>query len=553
MDPLQRKLVWLVVSRAAILGGLFIITLLLGRESSYVWPVSLLFLIVSALSLIYALALRLGMSSTVLIPLQLGNDVLLVTWLVYRTGDVQSPFNALYLVVIFASSLLSSRRGIFAITLLSIVLSTFLCVAIFTDLIPRSDGAPPYASVAIPQLQFNFALTLVAILLVSILSSVLSDRQRQSDLDLATATRSLADLRALNQRIIESMRSGLATADLEGSITSFNRAAEEITGQAATSVLGRQLAEVFADINWDQPNVDRNASGRASGSTRSDATYRHPDGRIVHLGFSTTPLTAENGDVRGRVLIFQDVTEIFELEQEVRRQEKLAALGTMAAGLAHEIRNPLASMRGSIQVLAGEIALDDEQGRLMEIVLRESDRLNRTVTEFLSYARQNPPNYVEFDLKQSIADGVVLLRNSPEVRQGHVIAEQYPEGAVPFSGDPNHIRQVFWNLARNGLQAMPGGGTLTVRLERHAPDGLILSVEDQGVGISETQRATLFEPFSESSSGGVGLGMAIVYRLVTEHGGRIDLESEPGAGTSVRVWLPLKYNRSEIQTLASKY
>jgi two-component system, NtrC family, sensor histidine kinase PilS len=540
MDPLKRKLIWLVVSRAAIIGGLFVITILIGRESSFVWPVALLLLIVSALSLIYAIALRLGLSSSILIPLQLGNDVLLVTWLVYRTGDIQSPFNALYLVVIFAASLLSSRTGIFAITLLSITLSSLLCGAILADVFPRSDAAPPYATAAIPQLQFNFAFTVVATLLVSILSTVLSDRQRKSDLDLATATRHLADLRALNQRIIESMRSGLATADLAGTVTSFNKAAEEITGYAASEVIGRPLAEIFPEIEYMRAVEQHTAQVRAQPSSRSDAILNRPDGSVVHLGFSMAPLTAENGELRGLVLIFQDVTEILELEQEVRRQEKLAALGTMAAGLAHEIRNPLASMRGSIQVLAGEIDLDDDQSRLMEIILRESDRLNRTVTEFLSYARQNPPNYVEFDLKQSIADGVVLLRNSPEVRPGHQIVEEYPDSALPFVGDPNHIRQIFWNLARNGLQAMPGGGCLTVRLERLTPETLALTVEDNGVGIPAEQRETMFEPFSVSSSGGVGLGMAIVYRLVTEHGGRIEVESEAGAGTSVCVVLPAR-------------
>jgi two-component system sensor histidine kinase PilS (NtrC family) len=179
----------------------------------------------------------------------------------------------------------------------------------------------------------------------------------------------------------------------------------------------------------------------------------------------------------------------------------------------------------------------------MEIVLRESDRLNRTVTEFLSYARQSPPNYVEFDLKQSLSDGVVLLRNSPEVRQGHEIVERYPEGEVRFAGDPNHIRQIFWNLARNGLQAMPAGGRLCVQLENALPDAVVITVTDQGSGITADQRATLFEPFSASSSGGVGLGMAIVYRLVTERGGRIEVESESGSGTSVRVYLPIHASR----------
>jgi two-component system sensor histidine kinase PilS (NtrC family) len=544
MENLKRKLVWLVVSRAAILGALFVITILLGRGSLYIWPVTLLALIVCALSFIYALALRANLPPTTLIPLQLGNDVLLVTWLVYRTGDIESPFTALYLVTVFAASLLQSRRGILAITLLSIVVPCALCGLILTGLIPRAAGFSPYAAEAVPAIQYHFALTIVAILAVAILSTALSDRQRKSDLDLATATRRLADLRAFNERIIESMRSGLVTVDLARRIVTFNRAAEEITGYSAPDVLARPLAELFGDI---ATLVDANrASGQpALPATRSEATFKRPDGRVVHLGFNAAPLTAENGAVRGLVLIFQDVTEVFELEQEIRRQEKLAALGSMAAGLAHEIRNPLASMRGSIQVLESGLQLDDDHRRLMGIILRESDRLNRTVTDFLSYARHVPFDPSELDLKRWVADAVVLLRNSPEVRPGHEVVEIYPEGEMRIVGDANKIRQIFWNLARNALQAMPNGGRLTVRLEPARSGACLLAIEDEGVGMTQEQIDKLFEPFNSSTRGGTGLGMAIAYRLVGDHSGRITVVSEPGAGTRIQVWFPTRFSGNE--------
>jgi two-component system sensor histidine kinase PilS (NtrC family) len=540
MESLKRKLVWLVASRAAILGVLFVITVLLGRGSLYVWPVSLLALLVCALSFIYAIALRANLPATTLIPLQLGNDVLLVTWLIYRTGDVESPFTALYLVIVFAASLLSSRRGILAITLLSIALPSLLCGLILTGVIPRAVGFSPYALEAVPSVQYHFALTIVAMLAVSILSTSLSDRQRKSDLDLAAATRRLADLRAFNERIIESMRSGLVTVDLDRRIATFNRAAEEITGYSAAEAVGKSFDEVFKDVAAAVgPSAPRGETPHTA--TRSEATLRRRDGRVVHLGFSTAPLTAEDGAVRGLVLIFQDVSEIFELEQEIRRQEKLAALGAMAAGLAHEIRNPLASMRGSIQVLESVLPLGDDDRRLMEIILRESDRLNRTVTDFLSYARHAPFDPTEFDLKRWIADAVALLRNSPELRPGHEVVEIYPEGELRVVADANKIRQVFWNLARNGLQAMPNGGRLTVRLRPAAHNGVMLTVEDEGVGMTQEQIDKLFEPFAASSSGGTGLGMAIAYRLVADHGGRIAASSEPDAGTRIQVWIPARY------------
>lgn len=535
MDTLRRKLVWLVVSRAAVLGVLFLITISIGRNSIYAWPVTFLVLVVSALSLIYAVALKANVPPKTLIPLQLVNDVLLVTWLVYRTGDVESPFTALYLVIIFAASLLSSRGGILAITLFAVLLFSSLSLTILTGVVPRSAEFAAYLHESLQSVQYNFSFTVVAILAVSILSTSLADRQLRADIDLEAATLRLQNLRAFNERVIESMRSGLVTADLDGMVATFNRAAEEITGHAASDVIGQPVSSLFGDI------ISTVLAHRETDGTRpfrSDVVLARPGGGQVHLGYNAAPLTSADGTTTGIVIIFQDLTEVFELEQEVRRQEKLAALGAMAAGLAHEIRNPLASMRGSIQVLAGELALDDDQQRLMEIVLRESERLHRTVSDFLSYARNAPLTPQEFDVRQAIADSVTLLRNSPELRPGHQIAEVLPEHEVRFVGDTNRIRQVFWNLARNALQAMPDGGRLTVRLEQ-APSGSVwITIGDQGAGMTPAQVDRLFEPFTPSSTGGLGLGMAIVHRLVSDHGGRVTVESAPGAGTTVQVWLP---------------
>lgn len=547
MNPIRRRLVWLVVARAAILGALVLLTLLLGRASPYVWPVSLLAVIVSGHSLIYAVALRLSVPARILIPVQLGNDVLLVTWLVYHTGDLESPFLALYLIVIFAASLLSSRIGVFAITLFTIVLGSIVGAAILSGVVARADGTY-YSDEALPVLQLSFAYTVVATIAVAALSTHLAGRQRRSDTELAETVRSLADLRAFNERVIESMRSGLITAGLDGIIASTNKAAEEITGRPKSELVGRSIVELFGSLpmtvlvkNPDDPKIP---------VLRSELVFSRPDGAEVHVGYNVTPLTAEDGEVRGIVLIFQDLTEIFELEQEVRRREKLAALGTMAAGLAHEIRNPLASMRGSVQVLAAEVPLDESQARLMNIIQRESDRLNRTVTAFLAYARPAPFRATAFDLRQSLVEAVTLLRNSPEVGPKHTLVESYPAGEAPFYGDASQIRQIFWNLARNGLKAMPDGGQLTVRLDDESPAAYRLTVEDAGVGMDENQVAHLFEPFSASNSGGTGLGMAIVYQLVTEHGGRIIVDSTKGGGTRMHVVLPKRSSASlaEIET-----
>jgi len=543
LDELRRKrLNRLVFLRAALVGALVVLTLLLGRASPYIWPVSVLAIIVSGLSIIYAIALRTSIPARVLVPIQIGNDVLLVTWLVYRTGDIESPFSALYLIVVFASSLLSTRIGIVAITTMSVVLASAIGGAVLSGLLPRADGTL-YADEAIPDLQLSFAYTLVATIAVAALSSHLAARQRQSESQLAATARSLAALRAFNERVIESMRSGLITAGLDGKIASTNRAAEEITGRSKNALIGSNLSELFGP---EPMTVLDDADGERKDSVlRSQVAFVRPDQAVVHVGYNVTPLTLEDGVIHGVVLIFQDLTEVFELEQEVRRSEKLAALGTMAAGLAHEIRNPLASMRGSVQVLASEVDLDDSQARLMNIIQRESDRLNRTVTDFLSYARPAPFSPSAFDLRQSLVEAVTLLRNSPEVGEKHRIVEFYPEGGAPFVGDANQIRQIFWNLSRNGLKAMPDGGALTVRLEEVSPSGYRLTIQDEGVGIEPEHLARLFEPFSSTARGGTGLGMAIVYQLVKDHGGRIAVDSRVGHGTSVVVSLPRHHRLPE--------
>ncbi|HEU4390476.1 MAG TPA: ATP-binding protein, partial [Blastocatellia bacterium] len=236
-------------------------------------------------------------------------------------------------------------------------------------------------------------------------------------------------------------------------------------------------------------------------------------------------------------LTFQDLTEVMELEREVRRQERLAALGKMAAGLAHEIRNPLASMRGSVQVLASELSLSLDQAQLMAIVLRESDRLNRIVSDFLIYARPPRMERTVVELSSILSETVALLRNSPELRPDHQVTDFYPQEPVHYQGDANQIRQIFWNLARNAIQAMPLGGEFQVSLEAEADEDVIIRFSDTGDGMTREQKERMFEPFN-SASGGTGLGMAIVWQLVRDHNGKIEVETSPGEGTRISIRLP---------------
>jgi two-component system sensor histidine kinase PilS (NtrC family) len=245
----------------------------------------------------------------------------------------------------------------------------------------------------------------------------------------------------------------------------------------------------------------------------------------------------------GHLFTFQDTTEIKELERSARMRQRLAAVGEMAAGIAHEIRNPLASMSGSIQVLRQELTLSQEQAQLMDIVLRESERLNDTIRSFLAYARPQSFAIARLDVGKLVQDTARLLRNSPEAREVHVVDVQVPAEPVWYEADENQVRQIVWNIASNGLRAMPEGGRLFLSVETDgdgAQQGVVFSVRDEGRGIPADELDNLFQPFRSSFEGGTGLGLAIVNRIVSDSGGVIRVSSTVGAGTTVCVRLPVR-------------
>lgn len=536
---MRRKLQWLLISRLAIAGALLAIVGLTERDHStrsFVPVLAAMAVASVVLSTFYFGALHSRIAHRVQAYIQFSFDVCMVTWLVYRTGDVESPFLALYLVIIFAACALLGRTGVSLVGASAGALYLGIGVLAMSRILPRAVGWAAYERGQLSWTEFMFSLNLIAIFAVAILSSQLAERIRRSETQLANATKDLADYRLFNDRIIESMRSGLVTTDLQGHITTFNRAAEEITGYRAADVRGKNVFSIFGDIE-KQIEAGLESIRTRTRLPRFDIGCRTADGREIHLGFSVAPLVDEADYSRGYVLTFQDLTEVMELEREVRRQERLAALGKMAAGLAHEIRNPLASMRGSVQVLASELSFSQDQSQLMQIVLRESDRLNRIVSDFLTYARPPKIERAVIELSGLLSETISLLRNSPELLPDHLIKEEYPSSPVYYQADANQIRQIFWNLARNAIQAMPRGGELRVALDARPRRDVTIAFTDTGEGMSREQRERLFEPFN-SSSGGTGLGMAIVYQLVRDHNGKILVDSESGKGTRIAIRLP---------------
>jgi two-component system sensor histidine kinase PilS (NtrC family) len=284
--------------------------------------------------------------------------------------------------------------------------------------------------------------------------------------------------------------------------------------------------------------------------------FRRTDGRQLEMGMSTAPLVTPSGE-GGFILTFQDVTEARKLEREARVQQRLAAVGEMAAGIAHEIRNPLASMSGSIQILRQELPLTPDQSQLMDIVLRESERLNETIRSFLAYARPQRLGTNRFDVRRVITDTALLLKNNAELSDTHDIVVDVPDTEVPYEADEGQIRQIVWNLATNGLRAMPDGGRLRLSASRHegkAPESreLRIAVEDEGVGIAAEEIDGIFQPFRGGFSRGTGLGLSIVHRIVSDYGGEVRVTSRKGEGTTVTVVLPAPLNDDGAKATAEK-
>ncbi len=493
----------------------------------------LVFLISVGLTIIYFFVLRLSKNYGWQVRTQFVLDAFLITWLVWRTGDLSSPYITLYIVIISVSSVFLGARGTLLVAAICVSLFSTLSVLVLLSAIDSVSVATEFPK-AIQIIAFHD----VAFLVVGLLASRLSYR-RASGEQLKETTQTLANLRVLHERIVESIRSGLITTDLEGKIYIFNQTAAEITNFKAEEMRGKSIYALFGNI--EIPIADSlNAAETSESLPRFEADLITPENFAVRVGYSISPLFSESGATTGLILTFQDLTEIRSMEENVRRKDRLAAVGRVAAGLAHEIRNPLGAMRGAIQVLQSNTPPESSQAALMGIVLRESDRLNKIITNFLTYARPRVANFSETDVKEAINDTFTLLKHSPDVKETHFLKSDLPDHPVLIAADSTQLKQIFWNLARNAIQAMDAGGTLTVKLQELNGERIRIVFKDSGRGMSAKQVEQLFEPFSTSTTGGTGLGLSIVYQIVRDHHGTINVRSLEGEGSTITVELPVE-------------
>jgi two-component system sensor histidine kinase PilS (NtrC family) len=494
-----------------------------------------IFVLVVVISALYALARRFNSRLRVQAGVQLFGDLVLVTWLVWSTGDVTSPYTALYIIVIAVSSLLLGPRAAIVTSVGCAVAFTGVSLFAAAGLIPRFARAALETS-TIKTIQ-TIGLNDVAFLVVGLLAARLAHRQTRYDSELTETTQTLANLRALHERIVESIRSGVITTDLEGRIYTFNTAAEEITGYKVEEVRGKEATIFFGELD-ERVRDSLQAAAAGEPTPRFEADCLSSDGLHLRLGFGISPLFSEMGETTGLVTTFQDLTDVRAMEETSRRQDRLAAVGRVAAGIAHEIRNPLAAMRGAIQVLHSDVEADSSQAELMQIILRESDRLNKIIADFLTYARPRTGAFEAVDLREPLNETFTLLRHSPEIHDRHTLQDVSPDEPMMVNADGARLKQVFWNLARNALQAMPDGGTLSAEMRRTNAGRVRITFSDTGSGMTPEQVERLFEPFSSSTSGGTGLGLSIVYQIIRDHGGTINVRSREGEGTAIAMELP---------------
>jgi two-component system, NtrC family, sensor histidine kinase PilS len=545
-EVLRRYLQWLMAIRLLVVSTallLYFLLTLLPREPLAGIDGGFLYLVgglTFAASLVYLTLLSLAPRHLVAQAyLQFGGDLLIISALVLYFGGIASPFTILYLVVISVAAVLLRRQAAVLVASGAYLLYAGILLALDFGWL-TSPHAPPADEISVWRLAYNLAAHLGGFYGVALLISFLARETTAAEERLEQNRENLADLQVTYQNVVQSISSGLVTTDLGGLITSINRAGEQLLARPAEDLVGRPISTLglFSQAEWHLYAGDCRRGERVR--TEVEITRPGLDGSqgIACMGFSMSLLTDSHGSHDGYILVFQDLTEWRRLQEEVRVKDRMAAVGEMAAGLAHEIGNPLAAISGSVQLLASAARKDQARAQLAEILLRESQRLDRTIKSFLKFARPKERAATRFDVAALLAEHAELLRHSRELGPEHKLelALEPPEAVI--LADADQVSQIFWNLARNALRAMPSGGTLRVR-GRLRGEHYLLEVHDTGRGMSDEERSTLFQPFTTFFDGGTGIGMAIVYRIVEEHGGRVLVKSMPGGGTTITAELPV--------------
>ena len=506
----------------------------LGGFAILWYVLNLFFLIYNQISLDYSLQAH----------LQLFADIFIITAIVHVTGDLQSNYFSLYLVTIIVAAILLPRSRVFVVAAVSFILMAGLqelahLPALYPEFAARHTVLTALSSsssgpIDLGVLQVKILATLFGFLAVAYLAGFLADTLRETGAELRVKRGQVASLQAINDNVIHSMRDGVITTDLDGIVTELNPAGAEILGCKQPSAIGEPIDSILGSLG---PTSEEFRS-LVSFHRRQEVEFHPPSGERRILGVSVSHLVIPESGMAGYIYSVQDLTEQKRLEAQFRLKDRMATLGRLAAGIAHEIRNPLASISGSAKVLETIGEIDEDERKLIAIVSRESERLNKLVSDFLLYSREQRFDFREVDVVVLIEETLLLLHHRPDFPEHVKVERSLPRHPVMILADADKLRQVLWNICDNALKAMPNGGTLAAEVRNGHRGGARIVFRDTGVGIAPSQVENLFEPFEPAFAYGTGLGLAIVYQIVHGHGGHIQVESSPGGGSEFTIELP---------------
>jgi two-component system, NtrC family, sensor histidine kinase PilS len=547
----------LMLGRVIILTLLLTITLLfqlsekkyffIPLTNNFYYFIGLFYLV----TIVYALFLRKIKNLYRFTFSQIVIDQLFITVLIFFTGGKESFFPITYVFSVIASSMIFYRRGaLFSASLSSLLFGLLLLLQLYRWINPL--GEPPIYDAS--QVFYTLIVYIATFYIVAFLSSAVSEELKKKGNELIQKQVDYDHLEAFNRDIIQSLDSGLLTIDLSGNINFLNRTAERILSQNEEQLKDTSIYDLFPKIGTMIEQAKKKDSAPSPDYQRYETPLSDRDGRRTYLGFSISPLTDPEGSLIGHTLIFQDITKFKEMEEEMKRVDKMAAVGLLAAGMAHEIRNPLASLSGSIQILKSELTLDDHQEHLMEITLRESERLNALITDFLLFAQPPQTRKVSYPMQRILDETIDLFTHSPSFHNGIRIQRPVAREEIHASVDPDQMKQVFWNLLINAAQSMSNGGDIHVRMGKgndccvtdlpvppplRGKECAKISIIDSGNGMAQEEKEKIFEPFFTTKENGTGLGLSIVHRIIENHNGLIKVESEVGKGSTFTIYLPV--------------
>jgi two-component system sensor histidine kinase PilS (NtrC family) len=513
-------LAWLVKVRILILTFLLVIQLAIAELTPSRLPLRLFLstmLLWYTVSLFYVLLLSFWQEHRLQASLQVLTDLILISLVVHETGGWDSSLNFLYPLVIIVAGILLPRVWAQLVAALAFILYGTVLELNYYALVPSYCTTHP----GLKALQGIIFVNLFAFLAIAYLAGLLVAKLRQARVQLKRASGALEDLQILHENIIQSISSGLITTGLDGRVTLVNNAALKLLERTPEQLLGKPVTGLFLDA---LPNAESQTHAEVRFDTVG--TFRK------RVRIRVAALDGPERGALGYVYAMDDLTEIRRLEREVRMQDRLAAVGRLAAAIAHEIRNPLTSIAGSVSLLSGIPDMSEEHRHLLEIVTRESQRLNGIITDFLAYSRSKQYHFEKADLVRLLEDTLTLMRHRMTAENTPITIESQfavPEAWALVDGDK--IKQVCWNFAENAVRAMPDGGTLRVSIESLGDDWQV-SFADTGTGMTPQQTEKIFEPFQSSFEGGTGLGLAVVYQIVQAHEGKVWARSKPGQGTT---------------------